>query len=156
MKNKRDNDANTYICLFIDNMKPNNESKDILNGIMGCNVFPPMGIQEKMYSHWSISYSKTQWTMWWVVGWKRFNLVCNIKKEMVKIIQNDGMTKWAKKTIHPNLNLCKTSSDNGDESCQILWCWKTSACAKRFDMLSCKLVLLLCPTWMFGKFHPWM
>jgi hypothetical protein len=42
MKNKRDNDASTYMCLFIENMKPNIsniESKDMLNEIMGCNVF---------------------------------------------------------------------------------------------------------------------
>lgn len=37
--------------------------------------------------------------------------------------------------MHPNLNLCKTSSDKGIESCQILWCWERSAHAKRFDML---------------------
>jgi hypothetical protein len=58
MKNKRDNDASTYMCIFIENMKPNiskNENKDIPNEIMGCNVLPPMGIQEKMYSRWSIS-----------------------------------------------------------------------------------------------------
>jgi hypothetical protein len=50
MKNKRDNDANTYMCPFIETMKPNifnNESKDILNEIMGCNVFPPWAHKRK-------------------------------------------------------------------------------------------------------------
>jgi hypothetical protein len=42
--------------------------------------------------------------MWGVVGCKRFNLVRNIKKEMVKIIQNDEMTKWVKNHV-PKLEL---------------------------------------------------
>jgi hypothetical protein len=52
MKNKRDNDASTYMCLFIENMKPNisnNESKDMLNEIMGCNVFPYGHTRENVF-----------------------------------------------------------------------------------------------------------